>query len=345
MKICFAGFADAEVRALQPALAQISSAWECVFSPEPEDALEKLEAEFHAALVVDLRITGAKGADLLQQTAARHLRTLRFALGDVADREMVANSIGAPFQFISRPWKPAQLIAIIERSLSLDGWLSNDKLRAFIPRLGRLPGLPATYFEVVKRTESPNASVESVAEVVARDPTLSARLLQMVNSAASGLTERITSPEGAVAFLGLDTVKALVLCLQVFNPGPPRETPNLPLHHLWRHSFAVAQLARKLALLHTDDSRISSDAFAAGLLHRIGQILLVTHLACEYGPILMRAREQHHLLSDEELAHLGVNSNQVGAYLLGLWGMPVPLVEAVALYPTPSLANNREFPS
>lgn len=338
-KICFGGFAEAEVQSLRTTLAEVSGGWEWTFVPDAEAVLSLLAAEPIAALVADVRIDGLGGAELLQQAAALSPRTLRFALGELADRELIVNSIGAPYQFISRPWKGPELVAAIERSLAFDAWLSTDALRAFIPRLGRLPGLPATYFEVLKRVESPHASVESVAEVIARDPALTARLLQMVNSASSGLREKITSPAEGVSVLGLDVVKSLVLCLQVFNES---ETPNpsLSLDRIWRHSFSVARLARHIGAVH---SISTSDAYAAGLLHRIGQIVLATNLCKEYGEVVAAAREQRQTLAEAELGRLGVTSSQVGAYLLGLWGMPLPLVEAAALYLTPSLSTTREF--
>ncbi|HWD19535.1 MAG TPA: HDOD domain-containing protein [Verrucomicrobiae bacterium] len=342
-RICFAGFGEAEVEALQPALAAAASRWECVFCPDGASAIETLGRDSFAAVVVDLRMEGMSGVGLLQLAAGNYPRTLRFALGDFADREAVVNNIGAPHQFISRPWSLEELLAIVERSLALDSWLSSDKLRAFVPQLGRLPSLPATYFEILRRAESPKATVESIGEIIARDPALTARILQTVNSAAAAVGEKITDPIDAVSVLGLDTVKSLVLCLQVFNPSASAPTTGITLDALWRHSFDVAQLSRKIALRYTSDARVASDAFTAGLLHRVGQIVLTTNMAKEYGDIVNEACAEKRPLHEVELEKLGVASAQVGAYLLGLWGMPWPLVEAAALYIEPSRSTGREF--
>jgi hypothetical protein len=88
---------------------------------------------------------------------------------------------------------------------------------------------------------------------------------------------------------------------------------------------------------------MAGDGFAAGLLHRIGQIVMTTSLPNEYGLVIKAAGAKDHPLHEEELNQLGITSNQVGAYLLGLWGMPLPLVEAAALYPTPSLTSSSDF--
>ena len=342
-QICFAGFGEVELEALQPSLAALGGSWDCVFSPDAASALDALATSPFDATVANLTPGGINDAELLQQAAVRHPRTLRFVLGDVVDRELIVNCMGAAHQFISRPWKPRELVSIIERSLALDAWLSNDKLRAFVPRLGKLPGLPATYFEVLKRAESPHSSVESISEVIAHDPTLTARLLQMVNSPACGLNKKITSPSEAVSRLGLDTVKSLVLCLQLFAQSGRVAGASFSLEQLWQHSFSVAKLSSKIVLHCIASEGMASEAYTAGLLHNIGQIVLATNLSKEYSAVVQTAKERKCPLQVAESEQLGVTSNQVGAYLLGLWGMPLPLVEATALHLTPGSATSIEF--
>jgi HD-like signal output (HDOD) protein len=342
-QICFAGFAEGELAALQPALAALDRAWDCVFSPNAASALEALALAPFDVLVANLSTGGIHDPKLLQESALKHPCTLRFVLGDVGDRDLMVHCMGAAHQFISRPWKPQDLVSIIERSLALDAWLSNDKLRSFVPRLGKLPGLPATYFEVIKKAESPNASVETIAEVIARDPTLTARLLQMANSPACGLAEKITDPAEAVSMLGVETVKSLVLCLQLFVQSAPAEGASLSLDRLWHHSFSVAKLAAKVVLRCIASERMAGDAYTAGLLHNIGQIVLATNLSHEYSVVVETARNLKCSLQEAEMKLMGVTSTQVGAYLLGLWGMPLPLLESTALHNTPALTSMVEF--
>lgn len=342
-QICLAGFGDAELESLESEAAAAGSSWKIVFTPDGPAALEKLAAEPFTALVANLQMEGMSGVGLLQLAASDYPRVLRFAIGDMADRENVVTNIGAPHQFIVRPLKIPELLTNIERSLALDAWLSSDKLRAFIPQLGRLPGLPSTYFELLKRTESPHATVASIGEVVVRDPALTARLLQTVNSAAAAVGEKITDPVEAVSVLGLDTVKSLVLCLQVFGQSNGAAPAAISLDTLWKHSFHVAQSSRKIAMLHTSDVRVASDAFTAGLLHRVGQIVLTKNMAKSYADIVNTACSKEQPLHTVENSRLGVTSAQVGAYLLGLWGMPLPLIEAAALYADPERATATEF--
>jgi HD-like signal output (HDOD) protein len=342
-QICFAGFGERELAVLQPSLAAKAATWDCVFSPDAAATLITLAKTPFDVLVANLGAGGIHDVEFLQQAAVQYPRTLRFVLGDVGDRELMVHCMGAAYQFIAKPWKPQDLVSTLERSLALDAWLSNDKLRSIVPRLGKLPGLPSTYFEVIKKAESPNASVESISDVIARDPALTARLLQMVNSPACGLAEKITSPADAVSMLGIETVKSLVLCLQLFTQSAPVEGASLSLDQLWRHSFSVATLAARVVLRCIGSERMASDAYTAGLLHNIGQIVLATNLSREYSVVVETARSIKSPLQEAEMKLLGVTRHQVGAYLLGLWGMPLPLLESTALHETPAMTKAVEF--
>jgi HD-like signal output (HDOD) protein/CheY-like chemotaxis protein len=341
--LCFAGFGADELASLQQAMAGISGRWDCTFVADAAGALEAMSGKPFDAIVATMQMNGMNGAELLQRAGELHQGALRFVVGDLADQELILNCIGGTHQFISRPYKPQELISIIQRSFALDACLSSDQLRAIAHKLGRLPTLPSTYFEVLKRVESRDASAESVAEVIARDPAATARVLQVVNSAAFALAQKVSDPAQAVLLLGLDTVKSLVLCLQVFNRVERAKNAGFSLEQLWDHSSTVAKYARDIALHQSLDPRMGNDAFTAGLLHDVGRIVLASNMAKEYGAVVVAARQKSCPLHEEELVQLGVTHAQVGAYLLGLWGMPASLVEAAALHHVPGQASSPEF--
>jgi HD-like signal output (HDOD) protein len=342
-QICFAGFAGEELAALQQASSSITGAWECRFVADGAAALEAMKTAPCDAVVANMQMEGMSGAVLLQKIAENHPRTLRFVISDVADQELIINCIGGTHQFIARPWKPQDLITVVRRSFALDAWLSSDQLRKLAPRLRRLPSLPSTYFEVLKQVESANASVESVGQVIARDPAVTARLLQIVNSAAFALAQKVTDPQHAVCLLGLETVKSVVLCLQVFAQSDEAKQSGISMERIWNHSFTVAKAARAIAQQHSNDSNLANDAFTAGLLHDVGRIVLASNVPKEYAAVVAAAKSKGRPLHEEEAEQLGVTHAQVGAYLLGLWGMPAALVEAAALHHTPQLSATKEF--
>jgi HD-like signal output (HDOD) protein len=333
--ICFAGFADPELPALREAVAGSNPRWECRFAADASAALAALAGSSLDVLVVNISISGGTGAELLRDVRAFSPRTLGFIVGEVADQSLVFNCVGGPHQFIRRPYEPAKLVTSIKRGLSLDSWLASDALRTLIPRLRRLPNLPSTYFNLLKEIESESATTQSLAAIIARDPVVTARLLQMVNSAAFSLAQKVTDPADAVVVLGIETIKSLVMGLQVFSQSDEARAAGLSLEILWEHSLLVAKFARQITLKQTGDTRLAGDAFTAGLLHDVGRIVIASNLPQDYAAVIASARESSRPLHEEETAMLGVNHAAIGAYLLGLWGMPVEIVEATAGHHAP----------
>jgi HD-like signal output (HDOD) protein/ActR/RegA family two-component response regulator len=342
-RICFVDDESKALNALKQAMAGVSGSWDSTFVSNGPAALAALAAQPFDAVVTNMQMEGMNGAELLQEVGKRHPKTLRFVVGDVADQELIINCIGGAHQFIARPYSPQVLISTVQRSLALDAWLSTEQLRALVPKLRRLPSLPSTYFEVLKQVESPGSSAQNVGEVISRDPVVTARLLQMVNSAAVALSQKITDPVDAVSLLGMETVKSLVLCLQVFSQNDEAKKAGISFDRLWAHSFSVANIARRIVMFQNGDTRMANDAFTAGLLHDVGRIVVASNLPQEYAAVIAAARKNARALNEEEAAQLGVTHAEVGAYLLSLWGMPAPLVEAAALHHTPSHTFAREL--
>jgi HD-like signal output (HDOD) protein len=294
-------------------------------------------------VVVNTGAGNADGAEFMHQAAARQPKALRLILGDVAEQELIISCIGATHQFIAKPCKPQDLISTIQRALALDACTSSDQIRALVPKLRRLPSLPTTYFEVLKQVESSSVTVQAVGEVIMRDPAMTARLLQMVNSAAFALAQKVTDPTDAVALLGMETVKSLVLCLQVFNQSETAKQSGISLDQLWNHSLTVAKFAREIALLQTGNALMANEAFTAGLLHDVGRIVMVSNLPAEYAEAVKTAQELKQPLQVQEALKFGVDHAAVGGYLMGLWGMPAALVEAATLHHSPGRSPAHEF--
>jgi putative nucleotidyltransferase with HDIG domain len=321
----------------------LSATWECDFHAKGEAVLLAMAGKSYDVVVADVRLSDMSGAELLHHVGKLKSNTLRIAVGDLAEQNLVIDYIGGTHRFVARPFEPKELVAVVRRSLSLDAWLASDQLRALLPKLRRLPSLPSTYFEVIKQIESPNTTVQDVGGVIANDPAVTARLLQMVNSAAFALALKITDPVDAVSHLGMETVKSLVLCLQVFTDDESFKQSGMSMEELWEHSLKVAKTAHQIMLQLTSAPRLANDAFTAGLLHDIGRIVLATNLPKVYGDILKSSREGGIPLHIEEIRAFGINHTQVGAYLLGVWGLPVGFVEAAALHHAPSHTDTTEI--
>jgi HD-like signal output (HDOD) protein len=333
--ICFAGFPGEEAAALSAEAARLNPGWECRLAPDAGAARAFLAGESCDALVVNMSALADGAVELLRHAGGLPHIPLRFVAGSVEDQSLIINSIGGPHHFVRQPFTPPGLVKNILRGLKLDAWLSTSELRALVPRLSRLPSLPSTYFNLLKEIESPSATLQGIASIIARDPVVTARLLQTVNSAAFSPAEKVAHPVDAVALLGVQTIKSLVLCLQVFSQRDEAREAGLPFEIIWEHSLLVAKFARLIALRQTGDAELAEDAFTVGLLHDVGRIVMAANLPKEYAGAVAVAREKPRPLHDEETARFGVNHARVGAYLLGLWGLPARYIEAAAAHHEP----------
>jgi HD-like signal output (HDOD) protein len=170
-----------------------------------------------------------------------------------------------------------------------------------------------------------------VSAVIERDVGISARVLQIVSSAFFGAPKRVTTVAAAVGFLGIETLRTLVLALEIvrmFRDGG--NVRGFSVDALQRHSFSTAKLARGFA-----DPYAADDAFVAGMLHGIGQLVLAERMPARYGEIVERARTEHRPLMDVEREVIGATHAEVAGYLLGLWGLPQRIVEAVTQFHEP----------
>ena len=334
-RILFAGFSDSESKELRAATAHSDGHWDSHFVADAAGALTMLAEHKFDALVANMAMTGKNGAELLHEARELHPHTLGFIVGEVTDQSLIIDCIGGTHQFIRRPYQPVKLMTSLKRGLRLDNWLVTDDLRKLVPKLRRLPSLPSTYFNLLKEVESASATTQGIGSVIARDPVATGRLLQMTNSAAFSLVQKVTDPVHAVTLLGIETVKSLVMSLQIFSQTDMARGAGLSLEILWEHSLLVAKFARQITLKQTNDPRLAGDAFTAGLLHDVGRIVLASNLPKEYAAIIAAAREHSRPLHEEETAVLRVNHAEIGAYLLGMWGLPAEIVEATGGHHAP----------
>jgi HD-like signal output (HDOD) protein len=197
--------------------------------------------------------------------------------------------------------------------------------------------------EISERLESSESPLEDIAEVVGRDIGMTAKLLKLVNSAFFGLYRQIADAREAVSYLGIDTLKSLVLTLHVFSEFEETARKSVALGRLWIHSTQTAAAARVIALAENAGARQVSEAFTAGLLHDCGKLVLAGNFGAQYGEVIRLASSQPLSLVEAERQIFGANHAEVGGYLLGLWGLPVPIVEAIAHHHDPSHGPSRAF--
>jgi putative nucleotidyltransferase with HDIG domain len=172
---------------------------------------------------------------------------------------------------------------------------------------------------------------------------MTAKILQLVNSAFFGIRRRIASPIDAASYLGLETIQSLVLSVQAFSQFDSARSGGLSVERIWSHSMMTAAMAKRIAGLEQAHKGMMDEAFTAGLLHDIGRLVLGSSLPEEYQTAVAHSGEEEGRLCEYESQELGATHAEVGAYLLGLWGLPDSIVEAVALHHRPRDAAQTAF--
>lgn len=199
-----------------------------------------------------------------------------------------------------------------------------------IEQVTDLPALPQAGLKLMRLMEDPDGNAHDVVKVVETDPTLSAKLLRICNSAAFGVRQRVNSVEQAVFVRGFAEVQRLAVALSF---GRVMSKPLDGCGHgetFWMHSLLVAFGAESLARSAAQFKNDSSAAYTAGLLHDIGKLVLDSALNDE-----LRGAIHDMIESDgcsrvhAEKCVLGLDHADVGASLLEKWQLPACLVEAV----------------
>jgi len=317
--------------------------WEVSFAPDASQALDLMGKEPMDVLVSDMRMPGMSGAQLLQETMKRHPKTSRLIMSGYADAEQIAQCLGATHQFIAKPFELGVLRGTIGRVCALDSWLLDEKLRSLVSQLRNLPSLPSLYFRIIDALSAPDTSIEEIGKIIASDPSMTAKILQLVNSAFFGIARRIANPVEAVQFLGVGRVRSLVLSLHVFSRFDQARFKNFSIEQVWKHSISTGAVAQKIGRQQKMERAALEETYVAGMLHDIGKVMLAASLPDEYERALAMVKTEGLTLLQAEQEVFGSTHAQVGAYLLGLWGLPITIVEAVAFHHEPSQSGVQEF--
>ena len=339
-------FVDDEPRVLQGLQRQLHgmrTEWSMNFVENGNKALMFMAGTPVDVVVTDMMMPGMDGAQLLSEVMRRHPNTIRIVLSGQADRESVLRLVGPAHQYLSKPSDAEELRNAISRAFALRDLLGNEQLKQLANRTRSLPTLPALHAQLAEELRKEEPSMENVSDIISKDIAMTTKILQLVNSAFFGLSQQVTSPSEAVIYLGLSTIRALVLSLQVFSQFEQKSIQGFSIDALAQHCWMTGVVARRIAEIEHSDPKLDDQCFLAGLLHDVGQLILATGLPDQYARTLERARTEGQSLWEVEKSEFGATHAEVGAYLLGLWGLPNPVIEAVALHHRPADATVGKF--
>jgi len=339
-------FVDDEVNVLdglRRMLRPMRAEWDMAFALGGEQALAVLAEKPLDIVVTDMRMPGMDGATLLKEVRRNYPQIVRIVLSGHSSEEASLRSAGVAHQFLAKPCDAETLKQTINQTFALRSLLSDETLIRTLSQLKSIPSMPTLYKDIMEELNYADASVMRVGEIVAKDPGMTTKILQMVNSAFFGLPRQVSDPAQAASLLGTEIIKALVLGIDVFSQFEATSIDALTPDSVQKHCAETARIAKQIAIVEKAAKEIVDASFMAGFLHDIGKLILAQNMSDQYHDVMLRMREQNVSLCDAERAVLGATHAEVGAYLLGLWGLPDLMVQATAFHHCPSKCLGESF--
>lgn len=327
--ILFAEKENSILPGLERLLVEERKNWTCTFSNRASDALQQIAEQEFDVVVADLRTPGMGGAELLRQVKDAQPATVRIAVGGFADEGLALHSVVSAHQILTRPIDLDQLITSIERAMALRELVSDPNLRELVARLPNLPAVPRIYGELLIALSFEDSSINRLCDLIRQDVALSAKILQIIHSALFALPAENMTIRQAVPILGLDMIRALTLSIQAFDQFKLPADTGYSLEALQRHSIEVMKIAKDIALCERLPTAAMENIALAAMLHDIGELIVVCSPGGEWKRILdleatgLTRCEAERVVLQTTHAHLG-------AYLLGIWGLPPEVVGAIA---------------
>jgi HD-like signal output (HDOD) protein/ActR/RegA family two-component response regulator len=337
-------FVDDDSKVLQGLtrmLRPMRNEWEMTFIDDPRKVLELLEQNSYDAIVTDMKMAQMDGAEVLAKVKERKPGMARIVLSGHAEREAAMRSVGLAHQFLAKPCDADTLRATVSRACELRGFLVDAGLADTVLQLGKLPSLPKLYQAITEEMAREDVSLARVASIIGQDLAMTAKVLQLVNSAFFGLGRRVANIDQAVTYLGIDVIRSLVVSHSAFAAFEAEDLEFF--QQLWQHSSLTAALAKVIAQLESGDPIVHAEAFQAGMLHDIGALVLSARLQNEYREVRRDAESGKSSLAARELERFGCDHGRIGAYLMGLWGLSDRIVEAIAYHDRPSTCSFQEI--
>ncbi|MEG2802583.1 HDOD domain-containing protein [Stenotrophomonas sp.] len=322
MRILLVGDQASLSAELMDFIADLGEEWQPLTASDGQAAMNIVAAGPIDAVIACPALPDLNATTLLGQIRTLRPETIRIALVEAAqgNRPPPARLIGVAHRFLPMPLAPEVLLEALTSLEELRELLDSARLRSAIGRIEKLPSPPHLYLSLTQALEhDDDTDTADVSKLVAADPAIAAKVLQLSNSAFFNSGRTISDLRTAVTRLGLSTLRDLVLASEVFSAPP---LSGAERNSLQQRALLASRLAAKLL----PDSSAELGATAA-LLADIGLLLPGVRnerLPAEPG--------------DDRPGHA-----EAGAYLLGLWGLPMPIIEAVAFHLQPQKSNTRSF--
>ena len=330
---------------LRRLLYPLRTKWKMHFALSGEEALQVLEKNHIEVVVTDMKMPGMDGAELLQRVKTLYPDTIRIILSGYSEQDMVIRALGSTHIYLSKPTSREAITKSISRTIHLRELLQKIELTSLVSRMDTLPSHPMLYEQLLDLLRHDDYTLQAAVNIIRQDAGMTAKVLQLVNSAFFGLPRQVSDPALAVNLLGMDVLIALVMQSHIFSEFDEKVFKDISFDQFWMHCQTTALIAKSLAEHQGLSKREIDDSFAAGLLHDSGKIILMGNAQEKYRKVRQFMVEYGYDVISAEREVFGTSHSEVGAYLLGIWGLPTAVVEAVAYHHHPEYHDVHNAPT
>lgn len=321
---------------LQRMLRPQRKEWEMVFVSSGAAAISALASQPFDVIVTDVRMPEMDGSQLLEHVRRHHPKLIRIVLSGYFEREAALRAAGVAHQYLAKPCDPAKLHETIESLCRSNAILTNEAARGVVSAIGSLPSPPQTYGSLRQALQKSEVCLEEVGRIIEQDVGMTAKVLQMVNSPLFGLVCEVTSVDRALGYIGLATLKQLVLTVEIFQTfEPERRIECFSLENFQAHCRLAARIAGRLPVR----AELAQASVIAALLHDTGKLVMAARLPEMFEQVMRESVERNRPVYVIEEEVIGSTHAEIGAYLMSLWGLPQAVVDAVWSHHRPGAAR------
>ncbi len=313
----------------------------CVYK-KFDDLMDKIDEDQISFIFIDKDIEGDDFREILQALKMEFPHIVRILLAETWSQQLVLMTNDIVHLILEKKYLEENLNDLFIKANKLKDLLQNKELVKIINSFDSLPVLQPLYMELLHNIQKSDASLKKIGELIEGDISLSTRVLQVANMAVFSHLGRISSVKQAVVFLGLNVLRALILYIQVFSFDSSTSHFYKYLKQLEKHCLKVAETSKAIAIDYKVNRMMQDDCFTAGLLHDIGKLVILTKME-NWKQTIEYAKENDIPVWQAENAILGTSHAEIGAYLLGVWGFPTEIIDAVAYHHKPRNSNKNFY--
>lgn len=314
--------------------------WQLFFAENGSQALQIMQQNPIDLVISDMLMPEMRGDELFKKISHLYPGVIRVILSGYADEETIQCAMEVAHQHLIKPCTADTLREAITQIFNVQACVKNPRIIEGIGDPNQLPSLPKIYRELNAALADEHTTVSDLADIFALDMVLSAKLLQLVNSAYFGLHRIVSNLGDAISMIGIKKLNSLVLSVHLKTAFPVTD-PNMEryMQYLWVDAVRVAELAKLISISECQQQDRPDQAYLGGLLHNMGLLIFLSRGGDQLKTLMEQVKNTDVPVSELETQIFGFNRSEAAAYILSLWKIPPRIIESILLQNTPSDAS------